>query len=235
MTLKTLWNNIKTFFGTVEPIPFPPTKPTAKPSRVPVPVCLIVMDGTDRKSKCDVPLKEAILFIEANSRFTLNVKVLETSVWHTYNTSYDSHGKAVHNVLREEMTAEYRRTLPTDVKQYLFLYKTGFLTPQLGGSTVGLPAGMPFDLSAGPSHPYSTIADDTPQYGPQPYQGFTTQMAQILTHELINALNCWTSIAPYNCTPMVGTQGLPSAQYEASRLHCLTDKDYKILLGQVDG
>ena len=55
-----------------------------------------------------------------------------------------------------------------------------------------------------------------------------SRAAQIMTHEIINAINAKLEVAPYYCNPLVAGPGITSAaDYEASRLSKLTDDCYQ--------
>jgi hypothetical protein len=65
-------------------------------------------------------------------------------------------------------------------------------------------------------------------YNNEPFGGFRSRAAQIMTHEIINAINAKLEVAPYFCAPLVSAPGVTHAfEYEASRLAKLTEKCYQ--------
>ena len=80
----------------------------------------------------------------------------------------------------------------------------------------------------GINRPYIIISVDPPWYNNEPYQGFDSRAAQIMTHEIINAISSKLEVEPYNCLPLSPDPGITyAADYEASRLAKLTDDCYR--------
>ena len=203
--------------------------------RVPWNLCVGILDGLER-SRVDGPIKEAVAFIEKFTRFKVNLTVIEDKRAHDY-FSWMTPGGEVWDMLRDQLPPTRPpvagQTLLMDTMpvahSYLFLFKMFGRVPGRGGSTMGVSEGI---LKGGIRRPYSTITADVAQFGYQPFEGFTTQAAQIITHELANAINCVTAVAPYNCTPMRldNPDNLRSYDYEARKVGTLTDADYAKLL-----
>lgn len=77
------------------------------------------------------------------------------------------------------------------------------------------------------NRPYITIPVDPWWYNNEPFEGFNSRAAQIMTHEIINAISSKLEVEPYNCMPLVAESGITNAsEYEASRLTKLTHDCY---------
>lgn len=180
--------------------------------------------GAERVIKYEVPMKNAISFIEQYSRIKIITDVFENKQTHDYFYWYDGNGVQVWDMLRDQLPLGMINDLPRG-DAFLFLFKMFWRQPGRGGSTFGVPDGIPSPYPFGTRRPYSTIAADVAQYGLQPYQGFPSNATQLLVHEIVNGINCKFADPPYACTPMVGSSSW-SAKYESERLLCLTDADY---------
>ena len=218
---------LKKFWAKIFPPPVVLELPPEEDNRIPWTLTVVSMDGLNRSEVVDTPLREAIDFVEKFSMFKINLNVVETQEPHTYFSYLDDFGREVFNMLRDQIPLSVRNALPVS-HSFVFLYKMFGRLPAQGGSTLGVPDGIPSPPTGKIRRPYSCIPADVAQYGSQPFEGFSTQRAQILAHEIINGINCVTSWTPYNCTEMIGIT--PRAyEYESERLQCLTDDDYDIL------
>jgi hypothetical protein len=95
--------------------------------------------------------------------------------------------------------------------------------PALGGSTFGPDLGI---LSGGIWRPFASIATDVNQYSPSPFQGFSTQRAQLLVHEENNSINCVTAISPWFAPAFTATEGQESYPYERERVQTLNEANF---------
>ncbi len=203
-------------------------------TRVPWNLCVVAMDGANRTEHVDIPLKEAISFLEQYSRFKFNVTVIETNVSHTLNEVILENGNKTYLMLRDNIPQEFRESLPV-ADSYLFLYSTrdeegNFRDPFQGGSTMGVPDGIP---KGGKNRPYATVCWDVRWYGNWPAWGFNSQAAQIVVHEINNCINCVTAWTPYNCTPFDISGGPSAYDHERVRIQTLKNDCYKKLLNAI--
>ena len=184
----------------------------------------ILFDGIDKREKYSIPIKEAVDFISSYSRFKVKFSRKVTDSPHTY-TFYDCAEGLQACVLVNQWDIEQVvwDSVPTR-DFYMLLWDTAGNPPLLAGGTWGVADGV---YKGGLNRPYITIPVDPWWYNNEPFEGFSTRAAQIMTHEIINAINAKLEVEPYNCSPLVADPGITSASaYEASRLSKLTDDCY---------
>lgn len=196
--------------------------------KLPWNLTVVVMDGTDLHEQAEIPVTEAVAFIEDRTRFKFNVRYVETDVKHDF-TPYDSDVKR-YAMMGWNMPEDLIKSLPVSTS-YLFLYKLGDLVPAQAGSALGLDFGL---VIGGKPRPYCTVATDQRWYINTPMNGFQGWAAQILTHEIINTIQAKIEAPPYNCGQLTGTEGVQSNVFEAERLAKLTDKVYEALGDNAD-
>jgi len=198
--------------------------------KIPWTITVITMDGADQRKYAEIPVTEALAFIEAHSRFKFTVKYVSWAGRHAY-TPYQSPiggtGKRKRFEIRYGMMAwnvpqSLINALPTTTS-YLFLYKLYDRKPILAGASLPLTYGI---MKGGKPRPYSTVAVDQWYYQNTPKQGFRNWSAQILTHEINNEIQAKLEAAPYKCPQLLATQGLPGNLYEAERLTKISSACY---------
>jgi len=185
----------------------------------------ILLDGIDAKEKYSIPMKEAVDFISAHSRFKVSFFSEVSNSPHTY-TYYDcSEGPQTCVLVNKwDVQQSVWDALPTR-DFYMLLWNTAGNPPLLAGGTWGVADGV---YKGGLNRPYITIPVDPWWYNNQPFEGFRSRAAQIMTHEIINAINAKLEVAPYFCSPLVADPGITfAADYEASRLTKLIDDCYQ--------
>jgi hypothetical protein len=197
-------------------------------ARMPWNLTVVVMDGSDRHEHAEIPVREAVAFIEARTRFQFNVRYVETDVTHDF-TPYDSDVRR-YAMMGWNIPDSFIQTLPVSTS-YLFLYKLGDLVPAQAGSALGLDFGLKI---GGKPRPYCTVATDQRWYINVPNQGFQSWAAQILTHEIVNTIQAKIEAAPYNCGQLTGTEGVRSDLFETLRLEKLTEDCYAKLGDNAD-
>jgi hypothetical protein len=178
------------------------------------------LDDIDRYDKVDIPLEEAIQFIEDRSKIRFDVSVVESDLAHSY-TNYGCASPPCVIVNASDLDAALISALPVS-DAYLLLWNFDGRTPLQAGSTWGVADGI---LKGGLRRPYATLGVDIWWYNNSYFEGFSGRGAQILTHELINTINAKIEVAPYFCDSLVGTT--PYAKtYEQERLEKLTNECY---------
>lgn len=193
--------------------------------KVPWDLVVVVMDGSDRREKAEIPVAEAVRFIEARTRFDFSVTFVETQVEHDYTPYVDANdGRTKYLMLAGNVPASFIRTLPP-ATSYLFLYKLNGREPLQAGSAMGIEYGIEID---GQRRPWATAGTDNWWFVNDPQGGFNSWAAQILTHELINTIQGKIEAPPYN-QPKLDGEGEQSSIYEASRLTKITDSTYEML------
>lgn len=106
--------------------------------------------------------------------------------------------------------------------------------PRQAGSSLGIDPRYGYGTyKEGRYRPYSTAPTDL-WWVNQPHEGFQSRAAQIMTHEINNEIQAKIETDPYNCPPLLATDGAPAAQYEAERLTKL-DEACCQRLGDNDG
>lgn len=196
--------------------------------RLPWNLTVVVMDGSDRREHAEIPVSEAVKFIEDRTRFSFNVTYIETDVAHEF-TPYDSDVRS-YAMMGWNIPPEFIQSLPVSTS-YLFLYKLGDLVAAQAGSALGLDFGLNI---GGRPRPYATVPTDQRWYVNIPMNGFQSWAAQILTHEIINTIQAKIEAAPYNCGQLTGTPDVRSDIHEAERLSKLTDHCYELLGDNAD-
>lgn len=184
-----------------------------------------MLDGVDVTDTYSIPLAEATAFIADHSRFTLVTEYDESSLPHTY-TFYDcNEGEQTCVVTNmQDIDSGLIDTLPI-ADSYMFLWKRYEHPPLQAGSTWGASEGI---LKGGILRPYATIPADIWWYTNDPFEGFRSRAAQIMTHEIINLINSKLEVAPYNCQSLLPDPDTTTAyKSEASRLNKLTTSCYQ--------
>ena len=199
-------------------------------AKIPWTITVVVMDGANQKEQAEIPVKEALAFIEARTRLKFEVQYVTASGRHAY-TPYlipvESPGK------RKRMETHYAmmgwnlppsliNSLPTS-STYLFLYKLYQRKPAQAGSALPIMWGL---KKGGKLRPYATVPVDQWWYVNTPKDGFNHWSAQILTHEIVNTIQAKLEAAPYNCPQLLATQGTPGNIFEAERLTKISDACY---------
>jgi hypothetical protein len=184
----------------------------------------ILFDGIDKREKYSIPIKEAVDFISSYSRFKVNFSGEVSDSSHTY-TFYDcAEGPQACVVVNKwDVDPFIWESVPTR-DFYMLLWDTAGNPPLQAGGTWGVSEGV---YKGGLNRPYITIPVDPWWYNNEPFEGFSSRAAQIMTHEIINAINAKLEVEPYNCSPLVADPGITDAtEYEANRLSKLTDDCY---------
>jgi len=184
----------------------------------------ILLDGIDTREKYSIPVKEAINFIDTNSKFKIQFSGEVFDLPHTY-TFYDCAAGPQQCVMvnKGDLDPSIWESVRTR-DFYMILWDTAGHPPLQAGGTWGVADGV---NKGGLNRPYITVPVDPPWYDNQPFEGFDSRAAQIMTHEIINAINAKLEVAPYNCMPLVADPGTTYASdYEASRLSKLTNDCY---------
>lgn len=206
--------------------------------RIPWSVTVVVMDGTNPRSRAELPVWEAVRFIERRSRFAIDVNFVIDDTRHTYTPYYygrdrnrDGRGDEVRYVM---MGWDVPKTVidPLPVSSsYLFLYKLNRRPPAQAGSAIGLEYGI---MKGGKKRPYATIPTDQPWFVNQPNHGFRSWAAQIVAHELINTIQAKIEAPPFNCGQLKGKPGARADRHEAERLRGISSECYERLARDPD-
>ncbi|MGE5301883.1 MAG: hypothetical protein ACM3TN_01060 [Alphaproteobacteria bacterium] len=185
----------------------------------------ILLDGIDTREKYSIPVKEAVNFISSNSRFKVRFSGEVFDLPHTY-TFYDCYAGPQQCVLVNKWDVDPFIWESVPMRDfYMVLWDTAGNPPLLAGGTWGVADGV---YKGGLNRPYITIPVDPWWYNNEPYEGFNSRAAQIMTHEIINAISAKLEVEPYNCLPLSPDPGITYASdYEASRLAKLTDDCYR--------
>lgn len=198
---------------------------------------MVVMDGLDAIEQAEVPVKEAVAFIESNSSLKFEVDYVQDFTYHEftpYSAGPDLDGdgrgdEGAYLMMGWNLPPEMIEALPMSTS-YVFIYRMFGNRPLQAGSAVGLEYGL---MKGGKHRPYATVPADQWWYVNTPHEGFKSRAAQILTHEIVNTIQAKTEAAPYRCSKLTATAGLPGTKYEAERLGKLDDACYeKLLEGQ---
>ena len=199
-------------------------------AKIPWTLTVVVIDGANQAVQAEIPVKEAVAFIEAHSRFVFTVRYVASSAVHGY-TPYrigadkNHDGKpddTAYAMMGWNLPKAAIKSLPVSTS-YLFLYKLKGKKPVQAGSALPITFGL---VKGGKPRPYATVPVDMWWYVNTPNQGFKSWAAQILTHEINNTIQAKIEAAPYKCKQLLATQGLSGDKYEAQRLTKLTDKCY---------
>jgi hypothetical protein len=200
--------------------------------RIPWKITVVVMDGMNQREKAEIPVTEAVEFIEAHSRLDIEVQYVSAPGRHGY-TPYkipnDKPKKGTYTayaMMGWNVPQSVINSLPVSTS-YLFLYKLNSRRPAQAGSALPLTYGL---MKGGKPRPYATVPTDLWWYVNTPKDGFQHWAAQILTHELNNSIQAKIEAAPYRCGQLLATQGRQGDLYEGERLSKISDACYAKLL-----
>ncbi|MEO7538571.1 MAG: hypothetical protein ABIV21_00955 [Pyrinomonadaceae bacterium] len=207
-------------------------------ARIPWRLTVVVMDGTDPVRRAEIPVREAVRFIEARTRFKFDVNYVVDNSEHGYtpypygrDRNQDGKGDYVaYAMMGWDVPKELIDKLPVS-SSYLFLYRLKRKRPAQAGSALGIDYGL---MKGGKPRPYATIPTDQFWFINEPNQGFRGWAAQIVAHEVINTIQGKIEAAPYNCGQLVGTQGVRGDRHEAERLKSFTEACYAKLGNNAD-
>ncbi len=202
--------------------------------KIPWSLTVVVLDNIDSTQKAEIPVSEAVAFIEARSRFVIDVQYVTSSMRHGYtpyktgpiNPRTRQGRNTVYAMMGWDVPPALIRSLPVS-SSYLFLYKLFNKKPVQAGSSLGIDYGL---VKGGIPRPYATVPTDQWYYTNTPKHGFDSWAAQILTHEIINTIQAKIEASPYRCPTLKGTPGSPAVAHETERLSKLTDACYRKLL-----
>jgi hypothetical protein len=205
---------------------------------VPWHLTVVLMGPIDSVQQAEIPIKEAVSFIESRTRFVFDIQYVTTypSFDYTpYHLGPDNDGdgqgdEVAYLMMGWNIPQSTIDSLPIS-SSYLFLYAMNGLRPLQAGSALGVEYGI---VKGGKPRPYSTIPTDQPWYVNEPVDGFASHAAQILTHEIINTIQGKIEAPPYNCPQLSAKWGLPPAQFESERLLKLNDACYEVLGNNAD-
>ncbi len=196
-------------------------------AKIPWRLTVVILDGIDAVEKAEIPVNEAIAFIEQRSRFSFEVDYVVSSVRHGY-TPYrmprvkGKRPEFAYAMMGWNLPRRFVRNLPVSTS-YIFLYKMNGRRPAQAGSALGLDFGL---IIGGRPRPYATVPTDMHWFVNTPNQGFNSWAAQILAHEIINTLQAKLEARPYRCGQLIGTPGVRSDQHEGERLASISEKCY---------
>ncbi len=198
--------------------------------KVPWTLTVVLLDGVDPFQEAEIPVREAVSFIEARTRLRFNVEYVADYSAHELTPyaagpDYDGDGKGdevAYLMMGWNLRDPVIDSLPVSTS-YLFLYRLNGYRPLQGGSAVGLDYGI---LKGGKRRPYATVPTDQWWYVNEAHEGFESRAAQVLTHEIINTIQGKIEAAPYRCRTLTATWGLPAMQYESERLLKLSEACY---------
>ena len=194
------------------------------PKNIPWRATAIFLDEFDTEEKYSIPVKEAVEFISSHSRFKVRFSDKVFDIPHTF-TFYDCDIGRQRCVLVNKWDVD--PSVWDSVRRrdfYMLLWDTAGNPPLLAGGTWGIADGV---FKGKLNRPYITIPVDPWWYNNEPFEGFNSRAAQIMTHEIINAISSKLEVEPYNCMPLVAESGITNAsEYEASRLTKLTHDCY---------
>ena len=227
MRSKTLFSIILfTLFGHVVSYAQAPPDET----KIPWKLVVVILDGTDPVEKAEIPVKEAVAFIQDHSRFVIEVTYVTSSERHGY-TPYrfgadkNRDGKpddVAYSMMGWNLPGKMVRSLPIGTS-YLFLYKMNGKRPAQAGSALGLDFGL---IIGGRPRPYATVPTDMHWFVNEPNQGFKSWAAQILAHEIINTIQAKLEARPYRCAQLKGTPHVRGDIHESERLASISEKCY---------
>ena len=196
--------------------------------KIPWKLTVVVMDGADRVEKAEIPVREAIEFIEKRSRFVFEVDYVESSLPHGYTPYLMPREKGkkreyAYAMMGWNLPRRFVRNLPVSTS-YIFLYKMNGRRPAQAGSALGLDFGL---IIGGRPRPYATVPTDVHWFINNPNHGFNSWAAQILTHEIINTMQAKLEARPYRCGQLTGTPNVRPDQHEGERLASISEKCYE--------
>lgn len=202
------------------------------PARVPWRLTVVLLDGADRVQAVEIPVKEAVEFIGANSRIDVEFDLIEAKTKHKYTPYVTAANKKAgiarttrYAMMGWDLPQRFIRSLPVSTS-YLFLYKLNGKVPAQAGSALGLDFGL---IKGGKPRPYATVPVDMWWYVNSPNQGFKSWAAQILAHEIINTIQAKVEARPFKCGQLTGTPGVAGNIHETERLSKLTPACYSKL------
>jgi hypothetical protein len=199
--------------------------------RIPWKLTVVVMDGINQREKAEIPVREAVQFIEKHSRFQFEVDYVSAPGLHgytPYKTQVDGRRKRFENryaMMGWNVPPSIINSLPVSTS-YLFLYRLYGRKPAQAGSSLGIEFGL---VKGGKARTYATVPVDQWWYQNTPKEGFRNWSAQVLAHELINTIQGKLEARPYRCGQLTATPGLKAYQFEAERLSKITDACYQRL------
>ena len=196
--------------------------------KIPWKLTVVIMDGIAQREKAEIPVREAVGFIEAHTRFVFDVQYVKASGLHGY-TPYKVQPNprirrfdTTYAMMGWNVSRSVINSLPTSTS-YLFLYRLFGRKPAQAGSALGLDFGL---IKGGKPRPYATVPVDEWWYVNTPKEGFRNWSAQVLAHEIINTIQAKLEAHPYRCGQLSATPGLPADRYESQRLSKITDICY---------
>jgi hypothetical protein len=200
---------------------------------VPWGLTVVLLGPMDPVQHAEIPVKEAISFIEARTRLVFDVQYVAgypTYDYTPYRFGPDIDGDGAGDdvaylMMGWNISTSVIDSLPV-TSSYLFLHTMNGLRPLQAGSALGVDYGI---WKGGKPRPYSSVPTDQWWYVNEPYGGFASRAAQILTHEIINTIQGRIEAAPYHCPQLTATWGLAPAQFESERLLKLNDACYEKL------
>jgi hypothetical protein len=201
--------------------------------KIPWRLTVVIMDGTDPVQQAQIPVTEAVAFIEKHSRFVFEVEYITSKSPHGYtpyrfgpDKNRDGKGDSVaYSMMGWNLPGSLVRSLPVS-SSYLFLYKMKGRRPATAGSALGLDFGL---RKGGKPRPYATVPTDMHWFINVPNQGFKSWAAQILAHEIINTIQAKVEAAPFRCGQLKGKPGAHADIHEFERLKGLNDRCYSKL------
>ncbi|CAN5538208.1 hypothetical protein BH10ACI3_BH10ACI3_02080 [soil metagenome] len=194
-------------------------------TKIPWSMTVVVMDGADQVKQAEIPVKEAVAFIEAHTRFKFEVSYVVAPDDHGYTPYKTGTGRKTETryaMMAWDVPKSVIDLLPTSTS-YLFLYKLFGKKPAQAGSALGLDFGI---IKKRKPRPYATVPVDMWWFVNTPKQGFKSWAAQVLTHEIINTIQAKLEARPYLCGQLGATPGTPANVYESERLTKISDKCY---------
>ena len=138
----------------------------------------ILLDGINTTEKYSIPVTEAGEFIRSNSRFEVQFFGEVFDIPHTY-TFYDCTEGLQTCVLvnKWDLDPSIWESVPTR-DFYMLLWDTAGNPPLQAGGTWGVSEGV---FKGGLSRPYITIPVDPWWFNNEPFEGFSSRAAQIMT------------------------------------------------------
>ena len=189
---------------------------------------VLVLDDISVYSKVETGLKEVIEFIEKFSDFSIKYKITESTLPHNY-TRYDCYLNKVYTK-RGCVVVNYYNIRKSVIDSlpvadfYMLFWNSYNNSPLHAGSAWGVTEGIPKKKI---KRPYATIPVDLWWYNRNPFEGFQQRSAQIITHELVNLLDCLLGVPPYNCKRLTCETNIDAYHDEKCRLSKLTQNCYR--------
>lgn len=189
--------------------------------KVPWRLTVVVMDGVDSIEHAETPVKEAVAFIESHSKLKFEVEYRLDFSYHEY-TPYmvgpdrDGDGRGdetAYAMMGWNLPKALIKSLPVS-DSYLFLYKMFGNRPLQAGSALPLSYGM---RKGGISRAYATVPADQWWFKNEPFEGFNSRAAQIVTHEIINTVQAKIEAPPFRCAKLIPLKDWAPTALEESR------------------